>query len=95
MTLKITDERAIEGTIVRVEGRLEGEWVPELDEVCRAAHRPLRLQLEALLNVDSVGLGLLRALAASGATLDGASPYIRLLIESEGAPLHDTSHGRG
>ena len=79
MTLKITDEK----TAVRVEGRLEGEGVAELDHVCRAAARPLRLELNALLNVDEVGLGLLRSLIASGATVSGASPYIRLLLDTE------------
>ena len=83
MTLKITSEDKVENTVVRVEGRLEGEGVAELDSVCRDAARSLRLELGALLNVDEVGLGLLRALVASGATVTGASPYVRFLLEGE------------
>ncbi|MGH9365636.1 MAG: hypothetical protein ACRD1B_10305 [Thermoanaerobaculia bacterium] len=81
MTLKISSEHKAENTVVRVEGRLEGEGVAELDRVCRGAARPLHLELGSLLSLDEVGVGLLRSLVASGATVTGASPYIRLLLE--------------
>ena len=95
MTLRITDEPTADDTLVRIEGRLEGEGVVELDRLCRRAKKPLRLELGALLNVDDVGLGLLRSLIAAGATVSGASPYIRFLIESGAtAPMttHDGNH---
>ena len=82
-TLKITNDRTADSSIVRVEGRLDGEGVAELARACREAGRPLRLRLDALLSADEVGLGLLRALIAAGATVIGASPYIRLLIDCE------------
>ena len=83
MTLRIISENRVENTVVRVEGRLDGEGVAELDGICRDAALPLRLELGALLNVDDLGLGLLRALVASGATVTGASPCVRFLLESE------------
>jgi hypothetical protein len=85
MTLRISDHRADGSTVVRVEGRLEGEGVADLEGICSGASGALHLDLGALLNVDDAGLDLLRTLVASGATVTRVSPYIRLLIESRAA----------
>jgi hypothetical protein len=85
MTLRISDHRADGSTVVRVEGRLEGEGVADLEAICSGACGALHLDRGALLNVDDAGLDLLRTLIASGATLTRVSPYIRLLIESRAA----------
>ena len=83
MTLKISSQNGSECTLVRVEGRLEGSGVGDLEGVCLGAKGPLRLELSALLRVDDVGLGLLRSLIASGATVSGASPYVSFLLECD------------
>ena len=77
--------QTLEGTrIVRLEGWLEGEAVAELGRVLAGATGPLRLELSELRSADSAGIAALRALRASGATMIGASPYIRLLLGSSG-----------
>jgi anti-anti-sigma regulatory factor len=67
--------------VVRLEGWLEGEVVAELESVVRGGSGPLRLDLSELRSADKAGLDALRALRAAGASLVGASPYIRLLLE--------------
>jgi len=81
MLLRIAEERLGDVTVVHVAGRLVGEGVGELDRVCAAAPRPLRIYLAELLQADEMGLSLLRSLRASGAELSGVSPFIRLLLE--------------
>ena len=80
MTVRITHAF----NTVRIEGRLEGEAVAELDRVCRAVSGGLVLDLSALLSADESGLAALRALLAGGARVIGASPYVQLLLK--GAP---------
>jgi len=81
MLLRITEERLGGVTVVQVAGRLVGEGVEELARVSAASPRPLRVDLTALLQVDEIGLSLLRSLRASGAELAGVSPFIGLLLE--------------
>jgi hypothetical protein len=67
---------------VRLEGWLEGDAVAELERVISGDSGPLRLDLSELRSADAAGLAALRALRAAGASLVGASPYIRLLLGS-------------
>jgi len=68
-------------TVVRVEGRLDGDGAEELEKECIEATGALELDLSALLTADEVGLALLRSLRDSGAALSGASRFLQLLIE--------------
>ena len=58
-----------------------GEGVAELNRVCGASSRPLRIRLSGLLQADEMGLSLLRSLRESGAELSDVSPFIGLLLE--------------
>lgn len=69
-------------TVFRLEGWLEGEAVAELERVALESAGPIRLDLSGLRSADTEGLHALRALRTTGATLVGASPYIRLLLGS-------------
>lgn len=66
---------------VRVEGRLEAAFVPDLLAESRSEEAAVRLDLSGLQSADEGGLRALRALRAGGAELDGASPYIRELLD--------------
>jgi ABC-type transporter Mla MlaB component len=69
------------GTVFHLEGWLEGEAVAELQRVALVESAgPIRLDLSGLRSADVAGLNALRALRTTGATLVGASPYIRLLL---------------
>lgn len=74
-------------TIVRLIGRLGNEQVARATDVCNTARRPLVLDLSHLMHASDAGACLLRRLAAGGAHLIGASPYIELLVaDSAEAP---------
>lgn len=66
--------------VVRLEGWLEGEAVAELERVIEGGAGALRLDLSELRSADKAGITALRAHRASGASIVGASPYIKLLL---------------
>jgi hypothetical protein len=66
--------------VVRLEGWLEGEAVAELERVIEGGAGALRLDLSELRSADKAGLTALRAHRAAGASIVGASPYIKLLL---------------
>jgi hypothetical protein len=66
--------------VLRLEGWLEGESVAELERVINGGSGPLRLDLTELRSADPAGVDALRVLSAAGASIVGATPYIRLLL---------------
>src|SRR5262249_23192796 len=79
--LRLTVTAADAHTVIRVDGRLSGEGVLELDGVCRKARRPLELDLTHLSTVDDPGVATLRRLPRRGVLLAPASPSGRLLLK--------------
>lgn len=69
---------------MRVDGRLDGEGVTELERVVASLPGPLRLELTDLRSADEAGLEALRALRDRGICLTGTSEYLRLQLESDG-----------
>jgi hypothetical protein len=85
MSVRITCSACAGGTLVRIEGRLAADGVGELERAMADLTEP-RLELSALLSADEAGLAALRVLQARGVPLHGASPYMALLMDSEGPP---------
>ncbi len=69
----------VEGPVVRVEGRLDGQAVPQLDDLCRGSRGTA--DLTGLSSVDRAGAAALRRLRAEGWRLAGASLYLTSLLE--------------
>ena len=69
------------GTLLRVDGRLEGEFLDEFEQACAASRTPLTLDLEGLSWVDEPGAASLVRLVAVGATVTNASPFIALRLK--------------
>ena len=72
--LKITTLTHAESTILRLEGRLAGPWVQELERcwdstVGTPTHLPLSEDLSAVTYVDSDGKDLLKKIHQQGAKL--------------------------
>jgi len=82
MALRITASSDGRTAEVRVEGRLEAVGVPDLQESCRSAGLPLRLDLSGLRSADEVGVHALQLLQAQGAEFCGMSPYICELLRA-------------
>jgi anti-anti-sigma regulatory factor len=83
MTVRILTETEPNATVIRIEGDLRVEVIEELDRVSDEAGGPLVLDLTNLGSADAAGLRALGALMKQGAELRGASPYIRMRLESE------------
>jgi hypothetical protein len=84
VTVLITTRQESEGPVVRVDGRLDGEGVPELERVVASLPASLRLELPDLRSADEAGLAALRALRDRGIRLTGVSEYLRLRLEVNG-----------
>jgi anti-anti-sigma regulatory factor len=82
MDLRITSSANDHGTTIRVEGRLTTEGVRELEREFQLAEKPVQLDLSGLVSMDDQGVRALKALSAGGATLSGASPYVRQLLDT-------------
>ena len=72
--LKITTLMNAESTVLRLEGRLAGPWVQELERcwdstLGTTANHPLSVDLSAVAYVDSDGKDLLKKIHRQGAKL--------------------------
>ncbi len=81
ITYRIDSSTSGDEVLIRVEGALDGEGAAALRRECRSAGTPVRLDLSGLKSADPDGIEALRALAAQGAELTGASPFILRLLE--------------
>jgi anti-anti-sigma regulatory factor len=93
MAVRITSHHDEHRLVVSVHGTLDQSASALLRaEVEQASASPLVLDLSGLVTFDDSGLALLRALAAGGARLEGASPYVKLRLAPDAAP---TARRRG
>ena len=83
MTVRIETSAGEKKPTVSVAGRLEGLGVGELVRTCRSIEGELVLDLSGLRSADAEGIEAIQKLTRGGVTLRGASPFIRLLLESE------------
>jgi anti-anti-sigma regulatory factor len=74
--IRIEVEQQKDGVIIKVEGRLAGMFVPELEQCWRqqtTGHvRPVVVDVKSVLSIDADGRRLLRAMHKSGITFRGA-----------------------
>lgn len=87
MALRITVEENAETMVLKLEGRLAGPWVVELDRLWmqtspQRGHRKLALDLRQTTYADARGIGTLhRIYAETGADLLTGSPWTQYLAE--------------
>ena len=81
MDVRIT--RAIESgtTVVSVEGWLQADNVLELNREYQQINGPLVLDLSKLKSADASGVALLLDITSRGAGTQGATGYIKLLLQ--------------
>ena len=84
--LKISEgKRTQQTTMLRLEGRLVGPWVAELEQICEpllSGVRRLELELAEVAFVDEPGIALLTRLKVQGAMLLNASPFVEEQLKS-------------
>jgi anti-anti-sigma regulatory factor len=84
--LRIHIEEQCKSVTIRLEGRLSGPWVEELDRcwqhtLASPTNKTLVVALEAVTYVDGAGEQLLREMHKAGATLIGKEMWSRHLVE--------------
>jgi hypothetical protein len=65
--------------ILRLEGRIAGPWVAELEQACEkllSEGQPVELELSDVCYVDADGVSLISKLKTRGVSLAGCSPFI-------------------
>ena len=80
--VRIATEQQGSTRVVHVHGQLGHDNVPVLDEACRAITGPLCLDLSELRGLDQGGVESIQAAVEKGATVSGASPYIKLRLDN-------------
>jgi hypothetical protein len=71
------------GTLLRVDGRLDGDSLSDLEGCCREARPPLTLDIEGVLWIDDRATAYLQQLIADGTHVTNPSPYVALRLKSE------------
>lgn len=83
--LKITpDSGTAAGSVLRLEGRIAGPWIVELEHHCARlldGGRALTLDLSGVSYVEARGVALLRALARRRVALTGTSAFVAVQLE--------------
>jgi anti-anti-sigma factor len=83
--LRIHLKQSQDQVLLRLEGRLVGDWVAELERCCREllSHEGILeivIDLDAVSYIDSDGEALLAALHACGVRLTARAPLCRFLV---------------
>ena len=68
-------------TVVFIAGRLAGDPIVQLREVCDPIAGAFALDLSDLLSADDAGINAIRTLGEKGAVVRGASPFIQMLLD--------------
>jgi ABC-type transporter Mla MlaB component len=72
-------------TALRLEGRLGGPWVAELERLCEdllVSGMSVTLDLADVVFIDERGVGLLRRVSSRGATVTSTSPFVAAQLQA-------------
>ena len=83
LTFRITKVETEEGTLLRVEGRLDAESLGEFKHSCKEAQLRLTLDFAGLRWIDDEATEFLRQMLSDGAVVTNASPFIALRLKNE------------
>ena len=89
--LKITTQKNTSGTTLKLEGKLAGLWVPELERCWQravAADEPVKVMLKAVTFIDDAGRGLLAEIHRNGAELVGEGCMTEAIV----AEIQEENH---
>jgi hypothetical protein len=99
--LRVTPTESNGRSTFKLEGKLRGPWVDEMRQCwIRIAHLPRRVAVEVNLQevsyVDERGRDLLLRMEREGASLVGASEFLRHLLHEDGrSPKKSLTQKRG
>ena len=79
--LRITKTLSERKTTLKLEGRVAGSWISEVERACDAEAFPLVLDLSGVTFADERAAHVIHRLRADGAELVGLSLFLDALIE--------------
>ncbi len=85
MNIRIDIETEGAAVVLHVAGRLAGDAITQLTDVCEPMEGHYVLDLSKLMFADDAGAEVIRTLRERGADIRGASSFIKLLINGETA----------
>jgi hypothetical protein len=85
MSIRIDKETEGSDVVLHVAGRLAGDAIAQLTDVCESVDDHCVLDLSKLMFATDEGAEAIRMLCEGGANIRGASSFIELLISDETA----------
>ena len=83
MRLRITTITEGQSNVVHIDGQLARGGIAELERECRAAGKPIAIDLSNLQWADSIGIQWLRKFSEKGVQLRCVPPFVEILLEKE------------
>ena len=83
MNIRIDMETEGAAVVLHVAGRLAGDAITQLTDVCEPIEGQYVLDLSKLMFADEAGAEVIRTLRERGVDIRGASSFIKLLINGE------------
>jgi anti-anti-sigma regulatory factor len=83
MEIRIDIESEGPDVVLHVAGRLAGDAITQLTDVCESMEGRYVLDLSKLMFADDAGAEAIRTILERGADIRGASSFIKLLINGE------------
>ena len=83
MEIRIDIESEGPDVVLHVAGRLAGDVITQLTDVCESMEGHYVLDLSKLMFADDAGAEAIRTIRERGADIRGASSFIKLLINGE------------
>ena len=83
MNFRIDMDTESAGVVLHVAGRLVGDAITQLTDVCEPIEGHYVLDLSKLMFADDAGAKAIRTIRERGADIRGASSFIKLLINGE------------
>ena len=82
---RATVETGVDGSVVRVAGRLTMEFVKDVERLCLSAEPPVLIDASELQSCDADGLAFLARVRDGTASVEGLSEYLLMRLRIEGS----------
>ncbi len=76
-------EAGADGSVIRVAGRLTGEFVRDVERLCLSAEPPVVIDARELQSCDADGLAFLARVGDRTASVEGLSEYLLMRVRIE------------
>ncbi len=80
---RATVETSVDGSVVRVAGRLTVEFVRDVERLCLSAEPPVLIDASELQSCDAAGLAFFARVRDGTASVEGLSEYLLMRVRIE------------